>query len=91
PVLLFVSSTGFDGLTFAYAATSAILGVVALSASVVGYWLAPMNAIERILCAIAGLVAIAPSWQSDLVALSIAAPAILWQFAKRRSAVTVLG
>ncbi|MEM1277152.1 MAG: TRAP transporter permease [Pseudomonadota bacterium] len=91
PVLLFVSSTGFDGLEFAYAATSAILGVVALSASVVGYWIAPMNAIERILCAIAGLVAIAPSWEADLIALCFVAPAVLWQFSKRTPTSTVPG
>ncbi|MFK7943514.1 MAG: TRAP transporter permease [Paracoccaceae bacterium] len=85
PVLLFVSSTGFDPVFFAYAATSAILGVVALSSAVVGYWLAPMNAIERILCAIAGLVAIAPGWQADLGALAIVSPVILLQVAKQRN------
>ncbi|MEM0924386.1 MAG: TRAP transporter fused permease subunit, partial [Pseudomonadota bacterium] len=84
PVLLFVSSTGFDGLEFAYAASSAILGVLALSASVVGYFFAPMNPVERVLCATAGLIAIAPSWQSDLIALSVAAPAIIWQLSKKR-------
>ena len=77
PVLLFVSSTGFNFLEFSYAATSCILGVVALSASVVGFFLAPMAWWERILAAIGGLVAIAPSWQSDLIALAIVAPAIL--------------
>ncbi|MEM9046663.1 MAG: TRAP transporter permease [Pseudomonadota bacterium] len=91
PVLLFVSSTGFDAIEFAYAAASAVLGVVALSAAVVGYWIASMNAIERVLCAIAGLVAIAPSWESDLVALAIVAPALIWQFSKRRSPVAVPG
>ena len=85
PVLLFVSSTGFDLLTFSYAATSCIVGVIALSASVVGYWLAPMNGLERLLAAIAGLVAIAPSWQSDLVALGILAPVIILQLIKRRT------
>ncbi|MEM8700135.1 MAG: TRAP transporter large permease subunit, partial [Pseudomonadota bacterium] len=91
PVLLFVSSTGFDGLEFAYAASSAILGVLALSASVVGYFFAPMNPVERVLCATAGLIAIAPSWQSDLIALSVAAPAIIWQLSKKRGLATVPG
>jgi len=85
PVLLFVSQSGFDPVEFAYAATSAILGVVALSASVVGFWLTRMNGIERVLCAMAGLIAIAPSWESDLIALAVAAPAILWQLMKRRA------
>ena len=52
PVLLFVSSTGFDLLEFSYTAASCILGVVALSAAVVGYLLAPMGSVFRIMLAI---------------------------------------
>jgi len=83
PVLLFVSSTGFDIVEFSYVATSCILGVVALSAAVVGYWLAPMRAWERILFTMAGLISIAPSWQVDLWALAIAAPVVAMQFVSR--------
>jgi len=83
PVLLFVSSSGFDLLEFSYTASSCIAGVVALSAAVVGYWLAPMNAFERILATIAGLVFIAPSWEADIFSLAIIAPVIIWQFTKR--------
>lgn len=84
PVLLFVSSAGFDLAEFSYTATSCIAGVIALSAAVVGYWLAPMNAIERILAAFAGLIFIAPSWQADLVSLAIVSPVILWQISKKK-------
>lgn len=85
PVLLIVSSTGFDLWTFTYTATSCILGVVALSAAVVGYWLAPMHWVERILAAVAGLVFVAPGLGADLAALAIAAPAIALQWFKSRS------
>lgn len=90
PVLLFVSSTGFDLWEFTYTATSCIMGVVALSAAVVGYWLAPMGAINRILCAFAGLVFIAPSLSADLLALIIASPAIVTQVVARRRAPTAV-
>ena len=83
-MLLFVSSTGFDLWEFTYTASSCIAGVVALSAAVVGYWLAPMGAVYRVLMAVAGLVFIAPSLQADLVALIIAAPAVLSQIRARR-------
>ncbi|MFU1476233.1 TRAP transporter permease [Roseovarius sp. C7] len=86
PVLLFVSSTGFDLWEFSYTATSCIAGVISLSAAVVGYWLAPMGVVFRILLAFAGLVFIAPSLQADLVALIIASPAIISQVLKRRAA-----
>lgn len=84
PVLLFVSSTGFDFVEFTYTAASCIAGVIALSAAVVGYWLAPMAMIYRLLLALAGLVFIAPSLQADLVALVIASPAVLSQLVKAR-------
>ena len=86
PVLLFVSSTGFDFIEFSYTAVSCIAGVIALSAAVVGYWLAPVGVLYRILFALGGIIFIAPSITADLVALVIVAPAVLSQvFARRRS------
>lgn len=84
PVLLFVSSTGFNFVEFTYTAASCIAGVVALSVAVVGYWLAPMGVVYRILLVISGLVFIAPSLQADLIALAIASPAMLSQLIKRK-------
>lgn len=86
PVLLIVSSTGFDLWEFSYTATSCIAGVFALSSAVVGYWFTPMNTVSRILMAVAGLVFVAPSLSADLVALLIASPVIVTQFLARRSA-----
>lgn len=84
PVLLFVSSTGFDLWEFAYTATSAIAGVFALSTAVVGYWLAPMSSLSRIVMALAGLIFVAPTLSADLAALIIAAPVIASQVLVRR-------
>ncbi|MEM9781623.1 MAG: TRAP transporter permease, partial [Pseudomonadota bacterium] len=84
PVLLFVSSTGFDLLEFSYTAISCILGVIALSAAVVGYWLAPMGMLFRWLMGLAGIVFIAPSFQADLIALAIASPAVATQVLAHR-------
>ena len=90
PVLLFVSSSGFDLWTFVYSATSAIAGVVALSTAVVGYWLVPMRVMFRVLMAIAGLVFIAPSLTADLIALLIASPAIISQVIARRKGLLIV-
>ena len=84
PVLLFVSSTGFDLLEFSYTSTSCIAGVIALSAAVVGYWLSGMTTAERILAALAGLIFIAPSWQADIAALMIVAPVVIFQLIKKK-------
>ena len=88
PVLLIVSETGFDLVEFLYVGGSCIAGVVALSAAVVGYFLAPMNVLERVLCAVAGLVFIAPSWEADLFSLALLIPVALMQaLAQRRRTV----
>ncbi len=87
PVLLFVSSTGFDFIEFSYTAASCIAGVIALSVAVVGYWLAPMGVFFRILCALAGIIFIAPSIKADLFALVVVAPAVISQLHLRKRAV----
>lgn len=85
PVLLIVSSSGFDLLEFSYASTSCVLGVIALSAAVVGYFFAPMAKWERLLATAAGLIFIAPTWQADLLSLAIVAPVIVAQVTKRQN------
>jgi TRAP transporter 4TM/12TM fusion protein len=85
PVLLFVSSTGFDLWEFTYTATSCILGVLSLSTAVVGYWKTHIGVVMRVLLALAGLVFIAPSLEADLIAALIAAPAVISQLILRRS------
>jgi len=84
PVLLFVSSTGFDFWEFSYTASSCIAGVIALSTAVVGYWLVPMGAFYRILAAIAGIIFIAPSIQADIAALIIVSPVVISQMLARK-------
>ncbi len=84
PVLLIVSSSGFDLLEFSYASTSCVLGVIALSAAVVGYFLASMAKWERLLATAAGLIFIAPTWQADLLSLAIVAPVVIAQIIKRQ-------
>ena len=79
-----MSSTGFDLWEFAYSAASCIAGVVALSAAVVGFWLAPMGSIYRLLMALAGLIFIAPSLHADLVAVIVVSSAIVSQILARR-------
>ncbi|MEO0619435.1 MAG: hypothetical protein AAFZ01_09150 [Pseudomonadota bacterium] len=69
---------------FSYTAASCIAGVIFLSAAVVGFFYAPMGAFQRVLLALSGVIMIAPSWQADLVALAVAAPALVIQAIARR-------
>ncbi len=85
PVLLIVSSTGFDIWDFLFAAITCVTGVVFLSAAVSGFLLANAGRIERVLLAIAGVILISPNLTANLVALAIATPAIIMQITGRRS------
>ena len=84
PVLLLVSSVGFNLIEFVQVAGTCVLGVVALSSAVVGYWLAPMGVGFRLLMASGGAVFIAPSLGADLAALIIISPVVATQLIARR-------
>ena len=84
PVLLLVSSVGFNLIEFVQVAGTCVLGVVALSSAVVGYWLAPMGVGFRLLMALGGAVFIAPSLGADLAALIIISPVVATQLIARR-------
>ena len=80
PVLLIVSTSGFDLIEFTYTGASAIAGVVALSAAVVGYFNVKMSVLTRILAFAAGIIFIAPSLEADLLALVLSVPILLEQY-----------
>lgn len=86
PVLLFVSTTGFNLGEFIYVALSCIAGVISLSAAVVGHFRSAMGPISRLLAGSAGLIFIAPDWQADLVALLVLSPVAVFQMLPGRSA-----
>lgn len=83
PVLLFVSSTGFNLIAFSYTGASAVAGVVALSAAVVGFVKVRMSLLSRIFAFTAGIIFIAPSWQADLIASLLCLPIIFEQYVFR--------
>ena len=84
PVLLIVSGEPFSIVEFLHVAASCLIGVAALSGAVVGFLFARMGALERVLCAVAGIVLLAPSWQADLVGIALLAPSVLRQLATAR-------
>ena len=50
-----------------------------LATVVAGFFLAPLTLGWRMVMAVSGLLLVAPSWESDLVALLVAAPVVLVQ------------
>ncbi|MEM7195972.1 MAG: TRAP transporter permease [Pseudomonadota bacterium] len=85
PVLLIVSSAGFDLGEFLITASSCIVGVILLSASVVGFMFSTMGRLERVVFAVAGIIMIAPSWQADLIAVLLVAPFLIAGVSRRQT------
>ncbi len=87
PTMLIVLPEHFTLVSFLQVALTCALGIFAIATAVTGYFLANLGVFSRIVMAVAGLFLVAPSLNSDLLALLIAAPVVLLQvLALRRAA-----
>lgn len=59
---------------------TAVTGMIAIGAGIIGYWMRPMNWIERVLAIISGLLLIYPEGISDVVGLIMFAGLFAVQF-----------
>jgi TRAP transporter 4TM/12TM fusion protein len=90
PAMLIVLPEYFTWATFLQVSLSCALGIFAIATVVSGYFLAPLNAGWRLLMVVSGFLLVAPSWESDLVALLVAAPVMFAQVAaSRRESIAV--
>lgn len=88
PTILIVLPEYFTFTSFLQVSITCALGVFSIATAVSGYYLAPLNGLWRLLMAIAGVLLVAPSLSSDLLALAVAAPVIIQQFLSTRSSDT---
>ncbi len=85
PAMLIVLEEYFTWTEFFHTVGTCGLGVLLISASVAGYFLTFLNGPSRVIFALAGLLFVAPSGSSDIYAIIMATPIILWQiFLKRK-------
>ena len=88
PTMLIVLDDHFTWTSFLQVSLTCAGGVFLIATAVSGYFLAPLNAGWRFPMAIAGLLLVAPGWESDLAALAVAAPVVAVQLlASRREPV----
>ena len=66
PEILLIDSTFLEASFVVFTAT---IGMIGVSAGLIGYWLAPLYWWERIWCAAAGLLLIIPGWVTDTAGL----------------------
>ena len=91
PAMLIVLEDYFTWQEFLHTVITCGLGVFLLSASVAGHFLVNMNGPSRALLGLAGILLVAPSWESTVYAVFCAAPVLAMQFyahARNRAANT---
>ncbi len=84
PTMLIVLPEYFTITSFLQVSLTCAAGVFVIATSVSGFFMAPLNGLWRLLMAIGGLFLVAPSGQSDLIALGLIAPVLLQQMARSR-------
>jgi len=85
PTMLIVLPEYFTLGSFIHVSLTCALGIFAIATVVSGYFLMPLNGVWRAIMFVAGVLMVAPSWQSDLVALVLFAPVILKQLRDSRA------
>ncbi len=81
PTMLIVLPEHFTFLSFLQVSISCALGIFAIGTAVAGFFLTRLNAIWRLLLVACGILLVAPSWESDLVALAVLVPMVMIQMA----------
>jgi TRAP-type uncharacterized transport system fused permease subunit len=91
PTMLIVLPEHFTVTSFLQVSITCALGVFAIATAVSGYFAKPLNGLWRLLMAIGGLLLVAPSLKSDLIALLVMLPSVLQQgvlgFGRKQSSV----
>ncbi len=83
---LLIMVTGFSWYEFAVAFVGCALGILFLSAALSNYFLARMQMWERLTCALAAILMIAPGLVSTAIGIAMVTPVLLRQLVARRHA-----
>ncbi|MBX2884212.1 MAG: TRAP transporter fused permease subunit [Granulosicoccus sp.] len=80
PTILIVLPEYFTITSFLQVSLTCAMGVFLIATAVAGFYKHAMGAVSRILMAVGGLLLVAPSGSSDLIALVVIAPVLLSQW-----------
>ncbi|XXK28714.1 TRAP transporter permease [Arenicellales bacterium nBUS_45] len=85
PTILIVLPEHFTWISFLQVSISCAIGVFAIATAVSAYFRQPLNGLWRLLMAVGGLLLVAPSTSSDLLAVIVMAPVIFQQFMRSKT------
>jgi len=85
--MLIVIPEYFTLFSFLQVSLTCAIGIFAIATVVSGFYLVRLSGVWRVAMGVAGLLMVAPSWQSDIAALVIAAPVVLMQIRSLKSSI----
>ncbi len=85
PTMLIVLDEYFTVMSFLQVSITCAFGVAMIGAAYSSYFTAPLKGLWRLLMGIAGILLVAPNWQTDIAGMLAAVPVILSQIAARRA------
>lgn len=68
----------------ALATVTALIGIYSLAVGVEGYWLTPINVVQRVIAIAAAIVLVIPGWKTDLIGIALLAILVPWQILQRK-------
>ena len=81
PALLLID-TSFLGAVWVM--ITSVIGMIGVGAGLIGYWMAKMNPLERIVAITGGVLAVIPGWTTDLAGLALLALVYAFSLVKSR-------
>jgi len=88
PVVLMIDATPISLITVL---VTSVIGMVGLSASMIGCLVRPLNAAERVVLFVGGLLMIQPGLVTDLVGFLLLASVLFWQQRRGKAEASSLG
>ncbi|UFJ43186.1 TRAP transporter permease [Brevibacillus humidisoli] len=70
PALLLINTTWYGALLVMI---TSLIGMIGVGAGLIGYWMSPLNPLERIISVIGGVLAIVPGGTTDLIGFALLA------------------
>jgi len=83
PTMLIMLPEHFTLLSFLQVSISCAIGIFIVATAIVGYLLTPLPSVWRMWCAATGLLMVAPATRSDLIALVMLIPIVMYQWTHR--------
>jgi len=90
PTILIVLEDHFTLSSFLQVSLTCAMGVFAIATAVSAYYRQPLNGLWRLMMAVGGLLLVAPSTGSDMLALVLIAPVVAQQFLRERATIQTL-